>query len=106
MFGYLRVCRSNNPFGCTDADQRRAAHWIMQAAFHGLDNWVRNGVAPPAGPLLDVISSSPVVLDRDTYGNALGGVRSPHVDVPVATLDSVDSGSSFPSVGSSAGPFR
>ena len=36
-----------------------------------------------------------MVLARDANGNALGGVRSPHVDAPVATLDSVNSGIFF-----------
>jgi Alpha/beta hydrolase domain len=89
MFGYLRA--PNNPFGCTNAINAGAHHWIVQAAFHGLNNWVRTGVAPSAGPPLNVISSSPVVLARDSNGNALGGVRSPHVDAPLATLDSVNS---------------
>jgi hypothetical protein len=94
MFQYLRT--PPNPFGCTYPINAGAHHWIVQAAFHGLDTWVRYGVAPPAGPPLDVLSSSPsVVLNRDAHGNALGGVRSPHVDVPVATLDSENGGPSF-----------
>jgi hypothetical protein len=90
MFGYMRA--PNNPFGCDNPINAGGHHWIMQAAFRALDTWVRTGVAPPVGPPLLDISSSPVVLQRDAFGNALGGVRSPHVDVPVATLDSVNGG--------------
>jgi hypothetical protein len=90
MFGYMRT--PTNPLGCTNPINAGPQHWIVQAGIHGLDTWVRTGVAPPAAPLLDVISSSPVVLARDANGNALGGVRSPHVDVPVATLDSENDG--------------
>ncbi len=93
MFEYMR--NPTNPFGCTYPINAGPQHWILQAAFHGLDTWVRTGVAPPVGTPLEVISSSPVVLARDAYGNALGGVRSPHVDVPVATLDSVNGGVFF-----------
>jgi hypothetical protein len=93
MFEYLRT--PYNPFGCTNPINAGPQHWILQAAFKGLDTWVRTGVAPPVGPPLEVISSSPVVLARDAYGNALGGVRSPHVDVPIATLNSVNSGVFF-----------
>jgi hypothetical protein len=100
MFGYMRV--PTNPFGCTSAINAGPHHWIVQAAFRGLDTWVRTiqdrnvvDVAPPHGTPLDVISDTPVVLARDSQGNALGGVRSPHVDVPVATLDSVNSGVFF-----------
>jgi hypothetical protein len=42
-----------------------------------------------------VASTSPTVLVRDSQGNALGGVRSPHVDAPVATLNGSNSGSGF-----------
>jgi hypothetical protein len=88
MFQYMRA--PINPLGCTNGINAGSHHWVLQAAYHGLDTWVRTGVAPPAGPQLNVISSSPVVLARDTYGNALGGVRSPHVDAPVARLDDVN----------------
>jgi hypothetical protein len=93
VFEYMR--NPVNPFGCARPINAGPHHWILQAAFRHLDTWVRTGVAPPAGPPLEVISSSPVVLARDAYGNALGGVRSPHVDVPIATLDSVNSGVFF-----------
>ena len=103
MFEYLR--NPSNPFGCDSPINAGPHHWILQAAFHGLDTWVRTNVPPPAGPLLDVISSSPVVLARDAYGNALGGVRSPHVDAPVATLNSVNSGIFFCGLFGSTTPF-
>jgi hypothetical protein len=93
MFGYMRA--PNNPFGCTNSINAGGHHWMLQAAFNGLDTWVRTGVAPPTAPRLDVVSSSPVVFARDANGNALGGARSPHVDSPVATLDSVNSGVFF-----------
>ena len=61
---------------------RAAHHWILQAAFRGLETWVRTGVAPPVATPLVATSTSPVVLARDAQGNALGGVRSPQVDAP------------------------
>ena len=95
MFGYLRappiitaVPTGSTPDRTTGSCRRRSA---------GLDTWVRTlqdpnvaDVAPPHGTPLPYVSSSPVVLARDAYGNALGGVRSPHVDAPVAALDSVN----------------
>jgi hypothetical protein len=47
---------------------------------------VVNGTAPPTAPYLQVASTSPVVFAKDANGNALGGVRSPQVDAPVAAL--------------------
>lgn len=93
MFGYMRV--PYNPLGCASPINAGSHHWILQAAFHGLDTWMRTGVAPPSAPLIEVSSTSPLAFARDANGNALGGVRSPHVDVPVATLDSVNSGGFF-----------
>ena len=85
MFNRLR--EPNNPFGCVNGFNA-GPHWlIVQAAHSALDTWISTGVAPPVAPLLTAVSSSPTVLARDEHGNALGGVRSPHVDVPLATLD-------------------
>ena len=41
------------------------------------------GAAPPAGPPLGVDHDA---VARDENGNAIGGVRTPPVDAPVATL--------------------
>jgi hypothetical protein len=92
MFGFMR-----NPLavGCGKPINAGPHHWLLQAAFHHLDAWVRTGVAPPVGTPLDVVSTTPVVLARDAQGNALGGVRSPQVDSPVATLDSRNTGAGF-----------
>ncbi len=81
--------------GCASPVNAGPHHWILDTAFHDLDAWVRTGVAPPVGAPLQVVSTSPVVLARDAQGNALGGVRTPQVDTPVATLTGINSGSGF-----------
>jgi Alpha/beta hydrolase domain len=99
MFNFMRGNPINNLLNCDTATNSGGHHWIMQAAFHALDTWVQTAVPPPVGPQLDVDveSSTPssVVLFRDAQGNALGGVRSPQVDAPVATLDSNGTGLFF-----------
>jgi hypothetical protein len=63
----------------------------LNAAVWWLNQWVVNGSAPPIPALLQV-STTPgeaVVFVTDTHGNVLGGVRSPQVDAPVATLSGV-----------------
>ncbi|MFO0689176.1 MAG: alpha/beta hydrolase domain-containing protein [Myxococcota bacterium] len=56
-------------------------HWVLQAAVRHLDEWVRRGTPPPSGgPGID----EPLVLDAN--GNVTGGVRSPHVDAPIAAI--------------------
>lgn len=59
----------------------------VRAALRALDTWVRTGEAPPTAPRLEVdTSSGSAVIVRDADGNALGGVRLPQVEVPVAAL--------------------
>jgi hypothetical protein len=59
---------------------------VLNAAIASLNKWVVKGIPPPIPPLLQVTSSSPVVFARDANGNVLGGIRTPQVDAPVATL--------------------
>ncbi len=89
------LMRNPLEFGCTAPVNSGPHTWIMRAAVDALDTWVRTGVPPVTGPRLDVTSVSPVVLTRDAQGNALGGIRSPHVDAPVATIDGINDGSGF-----------
>lgn len=91
--------------GCAKPSNAGPTHWILQAAFHHLDRWVRDGTPPPVAEPLQVASTSPVVLARDADGNALGGVRSPHVDAPVATVDGLNSGGGFCGLFGSTTPF-
>jgi hypothetical protein len=102
MLGFMR-----NPLtaGCGLPINAGGHHWLLQAAFHHLEEWVRSGTPPPSAPRLKLASSSPVVLDRDQYGNALGGVRSPQVDAPIATLNSANTGAGFCRLFGSTTPF-
>ena len=92
MFGYMRTPLTA---GCDLPINAGPHHWLLNAAFHHLDDWVRTGIAPPSAPPLAVASTSPVVLVRDAVGNAVGGVRSPQVDAPVAVIDGLNTGSGF-----------
>lgn len=52
------------------------------AAFNHLKNWMSTGIAPPTAPRLqrDWLGS----VKKDANGNALGGLRLPEIDVPIA----------------------
>lgn len=58
----------------------------LAAAFHHLVGWTAGGDAPPTTERLEMVDGDDPVIVRDERGNALGGVRNPLVDVPVATL--------------------
>jgi hypothetical protein len=62
-------------------------HYVLNAAVARFDQWLRDGTRPPATDRLSVRTlSDPIEFKTDEHGNALGGVRTPHVDVPVAVL--------------------
>jgi hypothetical protein len=72
---------------CTFGLNAGPHHWALQAALRHLDVWVRTGVQPPSLAVLATVGGTPAgALVLDGNGNATGGVRSPHLDVPIATL--------------------
>jgi hypothetical protein len=72
--------------GCTTAPNSGPQHWVLDTAVHDLNLWVRTGTAPPHGPRLELTAGAHAVIRRDGRGNALGGIRTPELDVPMATL--------------------
>ena len=68
-------------------------HFVVNAALSALAKWVRTGKAPKPAPRLDVSAGPPVAINHDQHGNALGGIRTPQVDVPIATFTGFQSGS-------------
>ncbi|MBA6413241.1 hypothetical protein H2508_08985 [Parahaliea sp. F7430] len=58
-------------------------YMAMHAALNALVSWVRDGQAPSTAPPIETRDEE-IVVDR--YGNALGGVRLPHSEAPIATL--------------------
>jgi hypothetical protein len=63
-------------------------HQTLRAALHHLVTWATTGEPPPVAPRLEVLAERghQAVIERDEHGNAIGGVRTPLVDVPIAAL--------------------
>lgn len=59
--------------------------YLTRAALHHLDQWVRTGEGPPEMPRIDVTDDGSA-YELDDHGNVTGGIRTPHLDVPIATL--------------------
>lgn len=59
----------------------------MHATFANIDRWVRDGVPAPRAERLALRNPGTEQAEFvfDEYGNAVGGVRSPFLEVPVAT---------------------
>ena len=73
-------------FTCGTPINTGPAHYVLDAAFYRLNRWVAKGIPPPVAPRLQTTGLSPVVFATDANGNTLGGIRTPAVDAPVATL--------------------
>jgi Alpha/beta hydrolase domain len=61
-------------------------HLVAKAALRWLDQWVREGEQPPKAPRLETTTGSMPQIRRDGDGIALGGLRTPPVDVPNRVL--------------------
>jgi Alpha/beta hydrolase domain len=68
---------------CTGPHNDMPFHYVLQAALSHLNNWVATGTPAPSLPKMD-IQGTPPVIQRDQYGNAIGGVRLPQINVPIA----------------------
>ncbi len=62
--------------------------YAYRAAIEHLRAWVEDGTEPPSAPRLEREDDT---VRTDEYGNALGGLRLPPIDVPVATYDARNS---------------
>jgi Alpha/beta hydrolase domain len=62
---------------------------IAKAALADLEKWITLGQAPPHAPRFDISSGPDPQIERDADGIALGGIRTPPVDVPVDVLSGV-----------------
>lgn len=71
--------------------------YVLDAAFANLTSWVRDGVAPPRAARISVENGGTpqARVARDQFGNAIGGVRTPYLDVPIATYHTTTKGETF-----------
>jgi hypothetical protein len=78
--------RNPPTLGCAAPANAGPSHVIVQSALRRLHKWVKLGELPPVAPRLEVTTFSPRTYARDANGNVLGGIRTPHVDAPVAVV--------------------
>ena len=63
--------------------------YTFDAVLASLEEWVRKGIAPPKATRIE-LKDGAVALDE--FGNGLGGVRNPYVDVPNGTYTTTSPG--------------
>ena len=99
---------SGGPLGCTQPINAGPTFAVQNAAVAHLDRWVRHGTLPPRAPRIKTTlaaNGEPVIV-RDEHGIAVGGVRTPLVDVPLATnTGKANAGGSFCSLFGTSTPF-
>ncbi len=71
----------DNRFGLPETRCRGSFAPAQRAVWHHLRRWLEEGVTPPSQPRLERAPDGSVA--RDEHGNALGGIRWPHVVVPL-----------------------
>jgi hypothetical protein len=71
-----------HPPACLQQHNAMPFHRVENAAWNALKLWTTQGIAPPVAPRIkrDFFG----YIRRDADGNALGGLRLPEIDVPVA----------------------
>jgi Alpha/beta hydrolase domain len=75
--------------GCNFTVNEGPQHVVVQAALASLHEWLEHGTPPARAARLQLSTTDPPVIARDSLGNAVGGVRTPAVDVPVAALSGI-----------------
>ena len=71
---------------CAQLTNAGPQYAVLQAAFRQMDRWVRQGTPPPRAPRLTLEAGSTPTIKRDDRGIALGGIRTPLVEVPIVSL--------------------
>jgi hypothetical protein len=78
-------------------------HYVVASALARLDRWARGGRPPRRARRLEIAGNAFVL---DVHGNVRGGVRTPQLDVPVATLSGLgQTGSGFCALFGTTTPF-
>jgi hypothetical protein len=89
--GYDEIIRNAGNYGaelhpmlatCLVGGATMPMHYATSTAIHQLNQWVEGGRAPANGPRFAFDDAGKEAVDQ--YGNSLGGIRMPPIDVPVA----------------------
>jgi hypothetical protein len=76
---------------------------LYDAVFHHMHRWVADGIVPPVQPKIEFAGNRP---QRDENGLAIGGIRLPQVEVPLAANSAIPRGEGiFALLGGSCEPF-
>ena len=58
--------------------------------------WIKDGTPPPSAPPIEIVmENGKPVIDRDSFGNALGGIRLAEHAVAIAVNSGENTGAGF-----------
>ncbi len=81
--------------------------YALRASIHALNTWIADGTAPPKSPRLQMTGDGAAPFVLDASGNVVGGIRTPQVEAPIATLSGLgQSGSNFCGIFGTTKPFE
>ncbi|MBV9857003.1 MAG: hypothetical protein JOY82_21210 [Streptosporangiaceae bacterium] len=83
------VCIFGVPFNGATLPDNMGVYELEDAALAALRKWITQGVPPPHG---SQIATTPFfnIVERDRYGNALGGIRLPDIQAPTETYTAIN----------------
>jgi hypothetical protein len=86
-----------SPQNCTNPPfSHMPFYYVSNAVYDHLVRWVTDGTPPSTAPPIALTSlGPPVVIARDSFGNALGGIRLSQHAVPTATNTGTNGGPAF-----------
>jgi hypothetical protein len=82
-------CLFGVPFNGATLPDNMGVYELEDAALNALDKWLVYGAQPPHG---NQIATTPLLnlVERDRYGNALGGIRMPDIQAPAETYTAIN----------------
>ena len=83
LTGYQPNDAGVGPLGCGFINTG-PQHWVLAAAVRAIHEWIAEAKAPAHGAEL-ALTDAGTSYAHDEYGNAMGGIRTAAVDVPIAT---------------------
>jgi hypothetical protein len=83
--------------GCNHPPLSRIpGEYVQNALYDHMARWVKDGTPPPSAPPIEIITENgKPAIDRDSFGNALGGIRLAEHAVATAVNSGENSGGGF-----------
>ena len=93
VYQYLQTGLPADVKVCELPEDEMPMNYALEAMISHMAEWIEQGKAPPSLPRLEVIAGADGrgVIQRDQYGNGLGGVRLPQIAVPIAGYHPINS---------------